>query len=369
MKTLRGSVMLRVVLGVALLGLAVAFSLWLNRPQDVAAPQGMGMRAGGPVTVITESVRVQAMTREIEALGTAQASESVMVTPRVSGRVARIRFDEGQFVEAGTIMVELEANEQLAALAEANANLVESRNQFERAASLFDQRVVSQSQLQELESRMKADAARVAAAEARLADYQIRAPFAGRVGLRRISVGSLVGPNDPITTLDDTRIIKLDFAVPEAFLSSIDMGAAISAESIAFPDQAFSGVVESIDSRVDPITRSVTVRAAVPNPEGRLRPGMFLSVQLAQQERQAAIIPEAALVPEQNRQFVFVISEGVAQRREVITGRRGVGVVEVMQGLEAGEEIVVEGTQKVRPGSPVRALAAASVPGDEAMAP
>ena len=368
MKSVRGSVGLRVVLGVALVGLAVAFSLWLNRPQDIAAPQGM-RGAGGPVAVITESVRVQAMAREIEALGTAQASESVMVTSRVSGRVEDIRFAEGQFVEAGAVMVQLEANEQRAALAEATANLVESRSQFERANELFDQRAVSQAQLDELESRMKADAARVAAAEARLADYQIRAPFTGRVGLRRISIGSLVGPNDPITTLDDTRIIKLDFSVPEAFLSGIELGATISAESVAFPDEPFSGVVESIDSRVDPITRSVTVRAAVPNTDGRLRPGMFLSVELAQQERQAAIIPEAALVPVQNRQFVFVIRDGVAERREVITGRRGLGIVEVMQGLEAGEEIVVEGTQKVRQGSPVRALAAASVPGEEISTP
>jgi membrane fusion protein (multidrug efflux system) len=367
MRKIGGNALLRVLTGVALLGMAVAFSLWLNREQEISAPSGM--RGTGPVTVITEAVRVQTMSREIEALGTARANESVSITPRVTGRIKSIRFREGEQVRAGELLLELDANEQTAALAEAQANLVESRNQYERARTLFEQRMVSQSQVQELESRVKADEARVSAAEARLGDYLIRAPFAGRLGLRRVSVGSLVGPADVITTLDDTSTMKLDFSVPEAFMAGVEIGLAISAESVAFPEQPFRGMVESIDSRIDPITRSVTVRAAVPNPEGRLRPGMFLSVQLAQQERQAAIIPEAALVPVQNRQFVFVIRDGVAERREVITGGRRVGVVEVTQGLSPGEMVVVEGTQKVRPGSPVRALAAASVPGEEVLAP
>lgn len=366
MKTNRGNILLRVVAGLGLIALGVAFSLWLNRDQDIQGPPGP--RAGAPM-VITEPVRVQAMAREIEALGTSSASESVTITPRVTGRVQRINFREGEAVSRGQVLVELEANEQRAALAEAEANLVESRNQLRRAASLFEQRVISQSQLDELESRVRADEARVAAAQARLADFLIRAPFDGRVGLRRISVGSLVGPSDHITTLDDTRVIKLDFAVPETFLADVEVGLEITAESVAFPAQPFHGTVESIDSRIDPITRSVTVRAAVPNPDGRLRPGMFFSVQLSQMERQATLIPEAALVPVQNRQFVFVIRDGVAERREVITGRRRPGIVEVVQGLEAGEDVVVEGVQKVRPGGPVRALAATSLPDGESLTP
>lgn len=366
MKTSRGNILLRVVAGLGLIALGVAFSLWLNRDQAIQGPPGPS--ADAPM-VITEPVRVQAMAREIEALGTSSANESVTITPRVTGRVQRINFREGEAVTGGQVLVELEANEQRAALAEAEANLVESRNQLRRAASLFEQRVISQSQLDELESRMRGDEARVAAAHARLADFLIRAPFDGRVGLRRISVGSLVGPSDHITTLDDTRIIKLDFAVPETFLADVEVGLEITAESVAFPAQPFHGTVESIDSRIDPITRSVTVRAAVPNPDGRLRPGMFFSVQLSQMERQATLVPEAALVPVQNRQFVFVIRDGVAERREVITGRRRPGIVEVVQGLEAGEDVVVEGVQKVRPGGPVRALAATSLPDGESLTP
>ncbi|TVQ50134.1 MAG: efflux RND transporter periplasmic adaptor subunit [Gammaproteobacteria bacterium] len=359
MKTSRGNILLRVVAGLGLIAMAVAISLWLNREQDVQGPPGP---RGGVPMVITEPVRVQVMAREIEALGTSSASESVTIASRVSGRIERINFREGEPVARGQVLIELEANEQRAALAEAEANLVESRNQLRRAASLFDQRVISQSQLDELDSRVRADEARVAAAQARLTDFLIRAPFDGRVGLRRVSVGALVGPNDIITTLDDTRVIKVDFSVPETFLADVEVGLDITAESIAFPDRPFRGTVESIDSRIDPITRSVTVRAAVPNPDGQLRPGMFFSVQLSQLERQATLIPEAALVPVQNRQFVFVIRDGVAERREVITGRRRPGIVEVVQGLEAGEDVVVEGVQKVRPGAPVRALAATSLP-------
>ncbi len=367
MKTNRGNILLRVVAGLGLIAMAVAFSLWLNREQDM--PGSPGPRGGAP-TVITEPVRVQVMAREIEALGTSSASESVTIASRVSGRIERINFREGEPVARGQVLIELEANEQRAALAEAEANRVESRNQLRRATSLFDQRVISQSQIDELESRVRADEARVAAAEARLADFLIRAPFDGRVGLRRVSVGALVGPSDTITTLDDTRVIKVDFSVPETFLADVEVGLDITAESVAFPERPFRGTVESIDSRIDPITRSVTVRAAVPNPDGQLRPGMFFSVQLSQLERQATLIPEAALVPVQNRQFVFVIRDGVAERREVITGRRRPGIVEVVQGLDAGETVVVEGVQKVRPGSPVRALAATSLPDDgETMTP
>jgi membrane fusion protein (multidrug efflux system) len=218
---------------------------------------------------------------------------------------------------------------------------------------LFKTQAVSESQLQQLEAQREADRAAVAAAEARVGDTVIEAPFAGRLGLRRVSVGSLVSPSTVITTLDDTGRIKLDFDVPEIYLSRLQPGLSVTAHSAAWPDAEFRGTVASVDSRVDPVSRTVTVRAIVPNPEGRLRAGMFLTVTLLKEDIVALVIPEQALVPERSTQSVFVVGEdGMVEQRVVETGRRRPGQVEILGGLAAGERVVVEGTQKVRHGQP-----------------
>ena len=221
-------------------------------------------------------------------------------------------------------------------------------------------RRVSQSQLEQLEATLHANEARVTAAEAQLADLVIRAPFEGRTGLRRVSVGSLVSPGTVITTLDDTKIIKLDFAVPETFISILREGLPVVAHSVAFPNREFKGAIASIDSRLDPTTRAVMVRAELPNSDGALKPGMFLNVSLREERGQVITIPEEALVPEEGRQFVFVVTDERVQKREVSIGRRKPGKVEIVSGLAAGDRIVVEGTQKVRDGVRVREVSGAA---------
>jgi membrane fusion protein (multidrug efflux system) len=307
--------------------------------------------------VIAVPVRVEPLAVEIEALGTAHANESVDVTAKVSNLVAAIRFAEGQQVRRGDLLVELDGAEARAELAIAEAAYTESRSQYERSRELYTTKVLSQSQLDQIEASLKANEARVAVAQSRLRDTMIRAPFAGRVGLRRVSVGSLVSPGTVITTLDDTSTIKLDFTIPETFLAAVSPGLAITARSVAFPGQSFGGEVASVDSRVDPSTRSVTVRALVPNPSRLLKPGMFLTVRLARGAEDALVVPEQALVPEQGDVFVYVVADGAAQKRLVRTGQRRVGEVQVVQGLAAGELIVTEGTQKLRDGAPVELVA------------
>ena len=181
----------------------------------------------------------------------------------------------------------------------------------------------------------------------------IRAPFAGRVGLRRVSVGSLISPGTVITTLDDTSTIKLDFTVPETFLPVVKPGLEIAARSVAYPEESFLGKVSSVDSRVDPATRSVTVRALLPNPEGLLKPGMFLTTRLSRGAIDALLVPEQALVPEGGEMFVFVAKDGVAEKRRIRIGERRVGDVQVVEGLASGELVVTEGTQKLRNGAAV----------------
>lgn len=305
------------------------------------------------VRVITETVAEEDFPYEIEALGTARANESIEVTSKVAEIVTRIRFEEGQQVKAGDVLVELASSEAQAELAIARATAVESRSQYERGTELAKTRAISPSELQQLKAVMDANDARVRAAEARLADLTITAPFDGRVGLRRVSLGSLISPGTVITTLDDLSVIKLDFSVPETELAPLQPGLQVDARSVAFPGTTFTGKISSVDTRIDPVTRSVRVRALLANDEALLKPGMFLTVQVLRRGVDALVIPEQALVPIQDRQYVFVVEGTTASQREIRTGRRRPGQVEVIEGLAAGELIVIEGSQNLREGSTV----------------
>jgi membrane fusion protein (multidrug efflux system) len=344
-------------------------------PKPGATPGGASARpAGGPVVrVVAMPSRVERLSLVVEALGTARANESIDVTSKVSNVVSAVRFVEGQQVRRGELLVELDGDQARADLAVAEAALTESASQLRRSRELYATKVLSDQQIEQIEATHAANTARVAAAQARVGDTMIRAPFAGRVGLRRVSVGSLVAPGTLITTLDDTHTIKLDFTVPETVIAAMQSGLLLEASSIAYPDQRFAGRVASVDSRVDPQTRSITVRATVPNERGLLKPGMFLNVRLARGEADMLVVPEESLVPEQGEVFVYVVRDGTVAKRKIETGQRRVGTVQVVAGLEPGELVVTEGTQKLRDGAsvdvvegstaPTRAAAAASSPG------
>ena len=292
---------------------------------------------------------------EIQALGTAQASESVTLTAKVTETVTRVNFRDGDFVEAGAVLVDLSGRAEVAQLEAAQATFVEARQQYERLAELVKQGTIPRSQLDTQLAVRDAARARADAIRAALADRVVTAPFAGVLGFRRVSPGALVTPGTPIATLDDVRTIKLDFPVPEALFGQIAVGQTIHARSAAFPARDFAGTVSAIDSRVDPLTRAVTVRADIANADAALRPGMLLAVRLMQAARQTLSIPEIAVVQVGSRAFVYRVDEGdVVAQVEVTLGARRRGEVEVRSGLAAGERIVTEGTMKLRPGSRIR---------------
>jgi membrane fusion protein (multidrug efflux system) len=321
---------------------------------DRSGPVRQNQASPDPVTVVTAEVTRGPIATEIEAVGTARANESVDVTSKTSNIVTAIRFEEGDRVKRGDVLVELDSAEARADLAEAEAAITESESQFRRSRELFAQQALSVSQLDQIEATMKANRARVNAAKARLADTVIRAGFDGRTGFRRVSIGSLVGPGTVITTLDDTSRIKLDFTVSETFFYVLKRDLPIVATSVGLPGRIFEGTVTNIDSRIDPVTRSVTVRAVIANRDNALRPGMFMTVTLRGATTSALLIPEGAILPEQGRAFVYVVEGNVAKRREVTLGRRRPGQVEVTRGLQEGERIVIDGALNVREGGAVR---------------
>ncbi len=321
----------------------------------IAAVSVMAQPQREPPEVITARAAIKPFPLSAEALGNARANEAVDIRPEITAAVVEINFAEGALVEQGSVLVRLENSEPLADLAAAKAALVDSESQYRRSYELYQTKVVSASELEQLAARRDADKAAVNAAQSRLDHTVIRAPFSGRLGLRRVSIGSIVSPSTVITTLDDTSSIKLDFDVPEVFLSRLREGLTVTARSAAWPDEAFSGQVTSIDTRVDPVSRTVTVRALMPNEDGKLRAGMFLTVTLLKDDVESLLVPEQAIVPERSKQFVMVVGpENVVERREVRTGRRRPGEVEILAGLEPGELVISEGTQKARPGQQVR---------------
>lgn len=319
-------------------------------------PRGPGARAGGgaPVKVNTVQVSQVEWIDEIEALGTTSANESVTLTAKVTETVERVNFEDGDIVELGAVLVELTGKGEIAALKEAQAGYAEAQKQYQRLEGLVTQGTVPRSQLDTQIGTRDALRARMEAIRARLSDRVITAPFAGVLGFRRVSPGTLVSPGTEITTLDDVRTLKLDFSVPESFLGAIAVGAPISARSSAWPGQAFAGTVRSIESRVDPLTRAVTVRAHLDNADLKLKPGMLLSVRLTTPPRQTLAIDEIALLQMGTQAFVFKVdAEQKAQRIDVLIGSRRAGRVEIVSGLSAGDQVISDGTVKVRPGMPV----------------
>lgn len=327
-------------------------------------------RVTGPVAVEVIAARTGVVRESAESVGTARANESVTITAKQTGNVEKINFAEGERVRSGAVLAELEAKERRAELDQSRADLEQSKAQrdeikqrLDRSKQLRGSGNVTEARLDELESqlraaegRIRANEAKVRAMDARLDDNRITAPFEGRVGMRQVSLGALVQPGTMITTLDDLSKIKLDFAVPENFLGKLRPGLRVLARTPAYANRTFEGVVSVIDSRVDPATRAVRVNALFDNPDDLLKPGMFLNVELALAERQdAVIVPEEVLVAEGGRQYLFVVRDGRAERREVKVGQRFTGEVEIVEGLKPGEQVVARGVQKVRHNQPVAA--------------
>ena len=353
----RPSIAIAALVALALLG-GVAWYLHAGPKSDGAAKTSQAARS---VVVVAAQPARKAFAQEVEALGTVRANESVDITAKVADRVAAIHFKEGQQVRKGDVLVELDSAEARADLAAAQAAATDSHSQYKRSQELFQTRALSEAQLEQLQATLLANDARVEAARSRLQDRIIAAPFAGRVGLRNVSVGGLVNPGKVITTLDDLSVVKLDFAVPEAFLATLGPGLTVQARSTAYPDATFNGQVASVDTRVDPVSRSVAIRALIDNRDGRLRPGMFMTLKLVRAEGDALMLPEEAIVPESDRHYVYVIDAGHAHKRAVTIGRRRPGEVEILQGLTPQDSVVIDGTLNVRDGAAVRVQAPAPV--------
>jgi len=345
-----------IIITIALIGAGVWFYQNSNDPES-AADQGRPASAGarGPTLVVVMPVEFREIIESIESVGTTYANESVTITSKVTDTVNRVHFNDGDYVEAGKILVEMTNREESALLAEAQANLDEARRQLSRQEDLGLKGLTPTSSIDEALSKAEAAEARFNAITARMNDRLIQAPFSGILGFRNISPGTLLTSNTPITTLDDISVIKLDFSVPELYLGVMKPGLKIIALSDTWKDQEFEGIINSIGSRIDPVTRSVTVRAVINNDERLLRPGMLLTIKIIKEVINALVIPESSFFQIGDETFVYVAgTDGLAHRRLIKVGARRVGYVQVTEGIEEGELIVTEGNFKLNDKSPYR---------------
>lgn len=343
----------------ALLLLAIAGGGWYVLETHLIENSGPKLadkpRQSRPIIVDAAPARRLAFAEQVSAIGTTAARQAVTLRAKVTGIVTDILFKDGEKVPAGKILLKLDDREVLSELAEAEARLRNARQLLERALKLKRSRNIPQARVDELAAKEAIEKAAMERIRTRLRDYTIRAPFAGRLGLTEVGHGALLRPGDAITTLDDANTVKLRFDVPETLLAGLRTGLDFTARSVAYPDKHFSGTITAIDSRIDPVTRAITVLGEIDNRSELLRPGMFLSVEMTLGEKRPGIfVPETAVLLSTGGTYLFVIRDGRAQRLAVRTGRRRGHLVEVLFGLQEGNMIVTAGGDRLRDGRPVK---------------
>jgi membrane fusion protein, multidrug efflux system len=348
-------------------GLVVAAGVYLNWFTDTQGPDRGRFGAGMAISVRAEPARTMRFSDVLEAIGTSRANESVVIASRVSETVESVNFTDGAVVEKGTILVRLIQAEEAAQVEEGEANVRDAESQYARILDLEIQGNASQSLLDTRLRELESARSRLSQARARLEDRLIRAPFSGILGLRNISPGALVSPGSEITTLDDIDIIKIDFSIPERFLSTLAPGQLIETEAAAFPGEVFSGRVMTVDTRVDPVTRAVAVRAVVENQDHRLLPGMLMSIELESNERVSVAVPSVAIIPVGRENFVYIVEEDNKVRRASLdVGVRREGFTEVISGVSVGDVVANSGLMRLSPGANVRVLGDSDVSEDMA---
>ncbi|WP_277476638.1 efflux RND transporter periplasmic adaptor subunit [Catalinimonas alkaloidigena] len=290
----------------------------------------------------------------VEAVGSTFAYESAEITPNVTEVVEKINFRDGQLVKKGDVIVVLRYAEESAQLSAAKANLKEQEREIERLTGLVKSGAAAVSALDARNTQKQVAEQQILQFQAQISDRIIRAPFDGVLGLRNISAGSLVSPQNVITTIDDLSTMRVDFTVPEIYLGQISSGMEISAISQAYPEQVFKGKVTEIDTRVDPSSRAIRVRAEIPNERQLLKPGMLLYVEMALERGTSPSIPERSVLQTGERQFVYKVSKDFVQRTEIRLGRRKPGYVEVVSGLTLGDSVATSGLQDLDDGVSVQ---------------
>ncbi|MBA3487272.1 MAG: efflux RND transporter periplasmic adaptor subunit [Lysobacter sp.] len=351
---------------------ALLFAFALSGCGSEPGPQaGGGGPPGGmalPVEALT--LRPEALSAGLQTVGSLRADESVVVRPQVAGRISRIHFTEGGRVQAGQPLFTLDGSLARASLNEAVANLENSRRAAARSGQLVEENLIARADHDTARAALGVDQARVAFARTALSVMTLTAPFSGQIGLREVSVGDYVNVGQELVTLVRLAPIEVDFSMPESAMAQLRTGQKVEVTVDAYPGETFSGEVVAIDPVVDPNSRSVRLRAQIPNPDSRLRPGQFANVKVdtGRDTADALLIPEQALMQDGDVRFVYTVVDGKASKAAIKTGVRIPGKVQVLDGLKAGDVVITAGQGKpmMREGAPVTVLPESGPPSEAA---
>jgi membrane fusion protein (multidrug efflux system) len=316
-------------------------------------------QAGGPpfIPVNMMKVTTSPVSSTVSAVGALIAEDSVVLRPEIDGRIVRLLFKEGQPVKQGEVLVMLDSADQRARVAAAQADMKLAESRYKRNEELVAQNFISKQALDEARANLDVQRARLQQEQAALDKTSIRAPFTAVAGLRQVSPGAYVNKGDDIVRLDALGTLKLEVPVPETYLPLVHIGQPVSLTVDALPGQTFSGRVNVIDPVVDPASRNVRMRARIANPKGQLKPGMFARATANLGGKTSAILlPEQVIVPKPDGSYVFLAVNGKAELRKVTLGKREPGRVEIVSGVAVGDNVVLDGQIKLRPGVPVVTL-------------
>lgn len=343
-------------------GVAQAAAAPAARPGSALPPASGGPGQGGPVAVEVGRVQAMRLEEDTQAVGTLRSRQGVMLRPEVSGRIARLAFNDGQRVRMGQLLVQLDDTLQVAQLKQAEAQASIARTNLQRNRELVAQNFISQSAVDQSVANLEVAEAQVALAKAQLARMKILAPFDGVAGIRNVNVGDYVKDGADLVNIEDLSSVWVDFRLPERYMARLKPGQEVEVTLDAMPDRQFTGRVDALDSALDANGRSVLVRARLANAGGQLRAGMYARARVVFDVRERAlVVPEEALVPAGDKQYVYRVVDGpdghkVARRIEARIGQRVPGKVELLGGVAQGDIVVVAGQARLSRGDaqPVR---------------
>lgn len=322
-----------------------------------------GPPAGVAMPVETAMVKRDNLSQRINAVGNLLANETVVIRPEISGRVADIHFKEGDPIKKGAVLITLDQGEAQARTAESQAQVQVTKVSFDRASELIKRNLISQQHLDDANAQYTAAIARLNVNQELLKKTVLTSPFDGIAGLRQVSPGDYVQPGQAIVTVLDQHLLKAEFQVPEIYIAQLRNGMEVTLSSDAYPGKQFSGKVYAIAPGVNATSRSITLRAKIKNDDNILRAGLFAHIDLQlSHNSKALVIPEEALWPMGDKQFVYQVVDGKAKLTPITTGLRLNGKVEVVAGLHEGDQVVTGGQMKLRPDAAVMSINAAAKP-------
>ncbi len=344
-----------VALGVVAIGGFYGWETYGTAGQDATA--GPSRKGGRAVNVETVPADYRDLNVVVEAVGSTLALRSVEITPLASGRVTKVGFTSGDQVKAGAELLRLDDVIQQADVIEANARLREATNMLKRSETLKKQNATSTATVESLVAKVAIAQADQDRAAKRLRDRVVTAPFSGVVGFSSVEPGARVDVGNVVTVLDDLLSVKVEFSLPEGLFGTVGLGKKVIAVAAPFPGRVFNGTIDTIDSRIDPVSRSFKARAIITNEDRALAAGMFVHLSVVLDAKKALAVPEESIIADGNRPYVFVVeTAGDQQRvsqRHISIGRRSFGYAEITEGLVDGEAVVVRGVQKIRDGAVV----------------